>query len=63
MGVLRLLEVSFQWKNPDFLLKNPDFLLKNDAFVLKQAIRCVGLTEYVRFYQASVSAQAIPITM
>ena len=24
--------VSFQWKNPDFLLKNPDFLLKNDGF-------------------------------
>ena len=23
------LAVSFQWKNPDFLLRNPDFLLKN----------------------------------
>ena len=22
-------EVSFQWKDPDFLLKNPDFLLQN----------------------------------
>ena len=21
--------VSFQWKNPDFLLENPDFILKN----------------------------------
>ena len=21
-------EVSFQWKNPDFLIKSPDFLLK-----------------------------------
>ena len=21
-------QVSFQWKNPDFLLKNPEFLLK-----------------------------------
>ena len=21
-------QVSFQWKNPDFLLKNPDFLVK-----------------------------------
>ena len=27
-------EVSFQWKNPDFLLKNPDFLLKNVDFVI-----------------------------
>ena len=28
------LEVSFQWKNPDFLLRNPDFLcvLKNGWF-------------------------------
>ena len=22
-------QVSFQWKNPDFLIRNPDFLLKN----------------------------------
>ena len=29
-------QVSFQWKNPDFLLKNPDFLLKNPDFVTKQ---------------------------
>ena len=28
-------EVSFQWKNPDFLLKNPDFLMRNVDFVLK----------------------------
>ena len=28
-------EVSFQWKNPDFLLRNPDFLLKNVDFILK----------------------------
>ena len=27
-------EVSFQWKNPDFLFKNPDFLLKNVDFIL-----------------------------
>ena len=27
--------VSFQRKNPDFLLKNPDFLLKNPQFLLK----------------------------
>ena len=31
-----LVEVSFQWKNPDFLLKNPDFLLKNVDFITKQ---------------------------
>ena len=28
-------EVSFQWKNPDFLLRNPDFLIKNPDFLLK----------------------------
>ena len=28
------MQVSFQWKNPDFLLKNPDFLLKNVDFTL-----------------------------
>ena len=28
-------QVSFQWKNPDFLFKNPDFLLKNPDFLLK----------------------------
>ena len=27
--------VSFQWKNPDFLLKNLDFILKNVDFLLK----------------------------
>ena len=27
--------VSFQWKNPDFLLKNPDFLFRNPDFLLK----------------------------
>ena len=27
-------QVSFQWKNPDFLLKNPDFLLKNVDFII-----------------------------
>ena len=27
--------VSFQWKNPDFLLKNPDFLMKNSDSLLK----------------------------
>ena len=29
------IQVSFQWKNPDFLLKNPDFLLKNVDFIIK----------------------------
>ena len=28
------MQVSFQWKNPDFLLRNPDFLLKNDDFII-----------------------------
>ena len=28
-------EVSFQWKNPDFLLKNPEFLLRNPDSLLK----------------------------
>ena len=28
-------QVSFQWKNPDFLLKNPDFLIRNPDFLLK----------------------------
>ena len=29
-------EVSFQWKNPDFLLKSPDFLIRNPNFLLKK---------------------------
>ena len=29
------MEVSFQWKNPDFLLKNPDLLIRNLDFLLK----------------------------
>ena len=28
-------QVSFQWKNPDFLFKDPDFQLKNPDFQLK----------------------------
>ena len=28
-------QVSFQWKNPDFLFRNPDFLLSNPDFLLK----------------------------
>ena len=31
-------EVSFQWKNPDFLLRNPDFRLKKVDFTIKQAL-------------------------
>ena len=31
-----LTEVSFRWKNPDFLLKNSDFLLKHLDFITKQ---------------------------
>ena len=27
--------VSFQWKNPDFLLQNPEFLFRNPDFLLK----------------------------
>ena len=37
-------QVSFQWKNPDFLLMNPDFLLKNVDFMImkKQHIAALG---------------------
>ena len=28
-------QVSFQWKNPDFLSRNPDFLLRNGEFMIK----------------------------
>ena len=35
--VVESAQVSFQWKNPDFLLKNPDLLLKNIDFIIKQA--------------------------
>ena len=31
-------QVSFQWKNPDFLFNNPDFLFKNPDFLLKMSI-------------------------
>ena len=30
-----IVQVSFQWKIPDFLLKNPDFLFRNPDFLLK----------------------------
>ena len=29
------LQVSFQWKNPDFLFRDPDFLFRNPGFLLK----------------------------
>ena len=35
---LDAVEVSFQWKNPDFLLRNPDFRLKKVDFTIKQAL-------------------------
>ena len=31
----KVVEVSFQWKNPDFLSRNPDFLSRNPDFLLK----------------------------
>ena len=31
--------VSFQWKNPDFLLRNVDFLLRNVDFLIKTGKR------------------------
>ena len=42
---LRRDAVSFQWKNPDFLLKNPDFLLKNGDFIINQRAPRAGLAE------------------
>ena len=38
MSVLPSGQVSFQWKNPDFLFKNPDFPLKSDDFIIKQGL-------------------------
>ena len=32
------MEVSFQWKDPDFLFRNPDFLLKNVDSIIKQVL-------------------------
>ena len=49
-------QVSFQWKNRDFLLKNPDFLLKNLDFFLYE-------TGTDRQHMASVGIQAVPFTM
>ena len=47
-------QVSFQRKNPDFLLKNPDFLLKNSDFLLRNPgflLRNPGcLLKHVDFY-------------
>ena len=28
-------QVSFQWKNSDFLVRNPDFMLRNPDFLLR----------------------------
>ena len=38
--------VSFQWKNPYFLLKNPDFPLKNPEFITKQHGTAKGNLSY-----------------
>ena len=38
-------QVSFQWKNPDFLLKNVAFLLKNVDFIIKQASLRLAMRE------------------
>ena len=35
-----IINVTFQWKNPDFLLKNPDFLFRNPDFILK-TVDCI----------------------
>ena len=35
-------QVSFQWKNPDFLLRNPDFPLKNVDFITKHTEEISG---------------------
>ena len=41
-SLLHKLQVSFQWKNPDFLSKNPDFLsLKNVDFYNKNSISLI----------------------
>ena len=34
-NVVDLAQVSFQWKNPDFLFRNPDLLIRNPKFLLK----------------------------
>ena len=34
-------EVSFQWKNPDFLIKNAGFLFKNADFMIKMIFKNV----------------------
>ena len=31
------LQVSFKWKNPDFLFRNPDYLIRNRDFLSKNA--------------------------
>ena len=33
-----MFQVSFQWKNPGFLLKNPDFILKNPDYLIQQRV-------------------------
>ena len=45
-------EVSFQWKNPDFLSRDPDFPLKSLDFIIKQPSWACG----VRLWPRATSA-------
>ena len=40
------IQVSFQWKNPDFLVRNPDFLLRNLDFLLKNVDFLIKQAEF-----------------
>ena len=51
-------EVSFQWKNPDFLLQNPDFLLKNVDFVIKQKKKAQPLLDEAEKEARAMQEQA-----
>ena len=42
-------QVSFQWKNPDFLLKNADFRLKNVDFITRQVTSNVAVNGSVKY--------------
>ena len=45
----RCSQVSFQWKNPDFLLRNPDFPLKNVDFITKHTEEISGFDPMDQF--------------
>ena len=55
--VLHGTEVSFQWKNPDFLLRNPDFLLKNVDLIIKQVAQPTFGHSLGNTWETCVSAQ------